>query len=359
MKKILIPIGSFYPCIAGGPSISMYSLVKNLSEKGGYSFLIFSTSVGLNKKLLGNIKQLQNVEVHYLNDTSLRFPLRVILKSIFSIRKCEIIHLNSVYDILSIIIFFSSLVLNKKIVWSVRGELYSKAINNNILKKIYLRFIYLFSKGVTFHITSEQEFRDLSYFKNNRKVKVVPNSIPYENNLIVKKKKQIVFLGRIVKHKNLENLINSFNLSDYKENEYKLLICGEGDNDYLSHLKSISDKSTSFRGYIDGIQKFKTLRESELLILPSKSENFGNVVLEAMSAGVMVLVTKNSPWVKFKNEPFLFITDNSIDNLLYNLDKISSLDLNVKIDNFKQSYEFFKSYNRKTIDLFNSLYEKL
>ena len=45
-----------------------------------------------------------------------------------------------------------------------------------------------------------------------------------------------------------------------------------------------------------GINKFKILSKSYCLVLPSKSENFGNVVLEAISQKTPVITSKNTPW---------------------------------------------------------------
>ena len=46
-----------------------------------------------------------------------------------------------------------------------------------------------------------------------------------------------------------------------------------------------------FLGPVDGKQKWELLTSADLLALPSYSENFGNVVLEAMAAGCAVVVT--------------------------------------------------------------------
>ena len=46
-----------------------------------------------------------------------------------------------------------------------------------------------------------------------------------------------------------------------------------------------------FLGPVDGEKKWELLTSAELLALPSYSENFGNVVLEAMAVGCAVVVT--------------------------------------------------------------------
>ena len=55
-------------------------------------------------------------------------------------------------------------------------------------------------------------------------------------------------------------------------------------------------KNIHFLGGIYGELKERTLSESFCTILPSKSENFGNVVLESLCQGTPVIVTKHAPW---------------------------------------------------------------
>ena len=133
------------------------------------------------------------------------------------------------------------------------------------------------------------------------------------------KKKQLLFLGRINRIKCIDNLILAFSKSRCIQN-HELLIVGDGDSRYLNELKdivknnNISDKVT-FQGAIFGDEKFKVYSESRLLILPSKSENFGNVVIEALSQKTPVIACYNSPWKILEDEKCGFFTSNSIESL--------------------------------------------
>jgi glycosyltransferase involved in cell wall biosynthesis len=46
-----------------------------------------------------------------------------------------------------------------------------------------------------------------------------------------------------------------------------------------------------FEGYVEGARKQLLLERAAFLVLPSLSENFGNVVIEAMAAGTPVVVS--------------------------------------------------------------------
>ena len=51
------------------------------------------------------------------------------------------------------------------------------------------------------------------------------------------------------------------------------------------------DERIRFLGPVDDIRKWGLLRSARMLVLPSLSENFGNVVLEAMAVGLPVVLT--------------------------------------------------------------------
>ena len=98
----MIPIGSFYPCSSGGPAISMYAMVRELTRLKLFKFKIITTSIGY--KDIGD-PELLKLDIEYLDDKSIKFPIKLILRSIQILSKYDIIHLNSLYDWPSIILF--------------------------------------------------------------------------------------------------------------------------------------------------------------------------------------------------------------------------------------------------------------
>lgn len=78
----------------------------------------------------------------------------------------------------------------------------------------------------------------------------------------------------------------------------RLLIVGPDDEGYLPTVRSLigqlglGDRATIL-GPVVGSDKQHILRKAALLLLPSYSENFGNVVTEAMQVGCPVVVTQD------------------------------------------------------------------
>jgi glycosyltransferase involved in cell wall biosynthesis len=76
----------------------------------------------------------------------------------------------------------------------------------------------------------------------------------------------------------------------------ELVVAGNDEENYRSELEALAhregvDARTHFIGPVYGPAKWELLRQAQLLTLPSYSENFAIVVLEAMAAGCPVVVT--------------------------------------------------------------------
>ena len=113
----------------------------------------------------------------------------------------------------------------------------------------------------------------------------------------------VLFLSRLDPKKGLDVLIESF-VSLVRRPEFgswRLVIAGDGPRDFAAALKEKAANSHRiiFTGWVEGEQKEALLRNAALLALPSRQENFGFCVLEAMARGVPVLL---SPQVNLARE---------------------------------------------------------
>ena len=75
-----------------------------------------------------------------------------------------------------------------------------------------------------------------------------------------------------------------------------LLVAGNDEENYRPELEALATRCgvadrVRFLGPIEGDRKWDLLSSARILALPSYSENFGNVVLEAMAVGCPVVVT--------------------------------------------------------------------
>lgn len=295
-ERIIIPIGSFYPAQLGGPSNTMYWHSKQLAYSG-ISVTVITTNRGIEGAYDDDIwQEVDGIKVIYCKNA---FTFFLIL--FLEIRDSSIVHLNSLFYWRSLVSYLIARGFKKTIFWSIRGELHKAAMSRkNILKRFVLIALTKIVKGVRFHGTSEEEINLIqSYFPKNIGIKL-PNYIALNRKEIrMNKMRQILFLGRIDPIKNLTFLIEIFRKCHF-DSDVQLVIAGKLDSSYAEEVsnKIETEQIPNIRlvGEVKGDNKRRLLEDSALLMLPSLSENFGNVVVEALSYGTPVMSSVNTPW---------------------------------------------------------------
>ncbi len=113
------------------------------------------------------------------------------------------------------------------------------------------------------------------------------------------RKKNVIFLGRLVKRKGCLQLLEAFNAALKKDPNMNLKIAGDGEQKkqlekYVSK-NNLTEKIT-FLGYIDEKDKAKLLSSADIAVFPSTGgESFGIVLLEAMAAGAGCVLAGDNP----------------------------------------------------------------
>lgn len=102
----------------------------------------------------------------------------------------------------------------------------------------------------------------------------------------------LLFLGRINWEKGLDRLIPAMQQVPTAH----LVLAGNDEENYLPKLEALAEDCRvrdriTFVGPVLGADKAALLQLADIFVLPSYSENFGNVVLEAMAVGCPVVVT--------------------------------------------------------------------
>jgi phosphatidylinositol alpha 1,6-mannosyltransferase len=102
-------------------------------------------------------------------------------------------------------------------------------------------------------------------------------------------KKVILYCGRFVWYKDLDTFIATYNLfKQNRDSNVQFVLAGDGPiADHLKHQMP----DAHFTGYLDVKQLSEVYASSDLLLFPSTTETFGNVVLESLSSGVPVVVS--------------------------------------------------------------------
>lgn len=224
-----------------------------------------------------------------------------------------------------------------------RGDTELARINYDWIKKIKKHLAWrIYGKQIVDNAacviaTSEQEYRSIRTLGSGVPVAIIPNGIElgaFPKTVIHNhpEKKVLLFLSRINPIKGIDYLIDAWSkLPCHLRNEWELHIAGNSDpKDYINSLeKRVKElhlkDSVRFVGAITGDAKIRKYQDSNLFILPTLNENFGNVVAEAMMCECPVITTTNAPWSCIKEDNCGWWIDLSVENLVQVLVESMSL----------------------------------
>jgi glycosyltransferase involved in cell wall biosynthesis len=379
--KILIVVPTYYPAFQfGGPIFQIHYLAKNLI-KNKILVTVCTTDKGNKTSVNSKIKKtVEGVEVFYFRRLFPKFYFSISMISFLlrNINKYELVHIHSIFNFPSAVSLIFSALFKKKIILSPRGILDEDLIKskNAILKKFWLYlFKYILSRKVeVIHATTELEKKKIKFYFKNSNIKVIPNGFDLnsflkknlKNNLnkkynkYFKKKTNLLYLGRVEKKKNIDLILKS--ISKAKLPNFTFNVVGSGDEKYLKYLCNLCCKlnlneNVNFIDHLDNVSKIYFYQNSSHLLLPSKSENFANVVLESIFFGKSVLISEEvglKDFVKKNNFGIICDSKKTFEKELKYLIKDKNIISNTKkygkksvIKNFdwnKIIYQYIKMY---------------
>jgi glycosyltransferase involved in cell wall biosynthesis len=306
MSKPISDITHFIPdlhFISGGPPQSVTSLADAQSNTN--TAIIYHAS---DKKLnchSANLAVTCNVKANKAKQYA--WPLILFLVAFKS--RSSIIHVHSMFNLFTTIVLLSLTFTKNKFYLHPRGmlEMWGIEKSNTHLKMIFLKLIFRrsFLNRCVFVASSEQEKLGIILLLPSASVVVIPNGLSDLNKnsqlhiKTVKGKRNFLFLSRIHKKKGLEFLLDAWARTSLKNS--KLYIVGTGEKKYVASIKQKAielgiDHRIFFMGQLVGNEKSQIFEDCDFFLFPSYSENFGNVVPEALSYGLMVLASDSVPW---------------------------------------------------------------
>ncbi len=136
---------------------------------------------------------------------------------------------------------------------------------------------------------SDYIFDEVSRFKKQENLCVIPNSVDLKSYYVSNEKSYYVFIGRIEPHKHLEHAIQAVLLLN---NEKEFHIIGVGSEFVGLKEKYKEYQRIVFHGFLDDIDKNKILSMATVLILPSEQEGLPTVAIEALMCNVPIVTTE-------------------------------------------------------------------
>ena len=294
---------------AGGPVQSIYQLTQLLKQ--AFDIYVLTTTKDLNNSIEDQLPtkndfvKVEGIQVIYLDEANRSLAQ---VSRIHDTLRPDYTFFNGIfkryfYKHLLVHLFSRS---NAKTIISLRGMLRASAMQHHKMKKrLYLLAVKWLSsrKNVSFHCTTKEEEREmLVHFGKKYTRKVLPN-IPFLSQDIVNLPKaemlNIIYAARIHPIKNLHLVIRvlarvnasvKLTIVGVVEDEAYWLKCQDEIKQLPAHIH------VKFLGDLNHKSLMQKLPNFDVYFLPTQGENFGHSIFEALSAGLPVIISDQTPW---------------------------------------------------------------
>lgn len=296
--KIAIVVLKFPPKWLAGTEIATYNIAKKLAKKGHEIHVITMLDEGLPEYTLEEGFFIHRVPCakSFLKTFSMWFRFFLKIRSI----NPDIIHVQSIP--LSVPAFFMRIISNRNyIVWVQGSDIYAPTAFLKLFSPLLL-------KKASIIIALTEGMKAEIHKKFKRDTVVIPNGIEldkFKTELTGPSKMQngvsspdnylkIIFVGTLRQIKGIRYLIEAMSIIRLNNPHVELVIVGDGEEkEYLQKLTSDLNLNNcvSFVGKVPNDDIPQYMKEADLFVLPSLSESFGIVNIEAMASGLPIVST--------------------------------------------------------------------
>jgi glycosyltransferase involved in cell wall biosynthesis len=188
-----------------------------------------------------------------------------------------------------------------RVTWS--GKFLKKFVYHRLLERSFI------NRAAAIHYTSQLEVDQSKWLRLKIQPVIVPNPVDVaefsflpergkfrERWGIAVGEKVLLYMGRVEPRKGLDLAIRAFGRIKASCAQTRFVIVGPEEDEHVKALKDlastmeVADRVT-FTGMLAGAARLAAFRDADLFILTSLAENFAMSVVEAMAAGVPVLIT--------------------------------------------------------------------
>jgi glycosyltransferase involved in cell wall biosynthesis len=314
--RILHATPSFAPAYRyGGPVRSVEGLVVELGRLGVDVRVLTTDSHGHERlDVTSEWQTWRGVPVRYLRRRAMPdLAPAYALESYREARRADVVHILSIFSAPSMVALVAAELANRAVVLSPRGMLEpaALAIASARSKRAWIAaFGPFLRRTAIFHATSAEEAVSIQRVLGDAvHVRVVPNGTDLEPRADADARKRraapalvIGALGRIHPIKGLDRLIEAAAILRDRGLDVQLAFAGPtADAAHRAELEALAARLSltdrlHFPGELHGEAKLDFLAGCRVLALPSHSENFGNVVVEALASLTPVVAAHGTPW---------------------------------------------------------------
>ena len=296
--KIAILVPQFPPKWLAGTEIATYNIAKHLAKRGHEVHVITSLDEGLPKEDIE-----QGFYMHRTRWRKVRFVGVIFfwLKILLILKKIEPDIVQGQDISMGVPGFLAKKFLKRPyIVWGRGMDVYLPGLFMRPLSNLVLQ-----DADTVIALTEDMKGRMQEIC--HRDILVIPNGIDLERfknlsrgisreKLKVKEEgKLILFVGGLKHIKGLDYLLRAMRIIQERNLKTNLFLIGKGrEREKLEELSVELDlnKHIQFLGEVANEKIPEYMAAADVFVLPSLSEGFPNVVLEAMAAGLPIVATR-------------------------------------------------------------------
>lgn len=312
--NVTIMAGAYEPAkFAGGPVQSLRRIVRAESRDHRIFVITRDRDIGDDQPFPGlshgEWVSRGPAQVLYIRDT-LRNVLKTLIRQMRT-GSSDVLYLNSLFSprftLWPLLLQRLHIIRFHAILIAPRGELGPAALAIKSWKKrptsFFLRHLLL-PRATIFHASSLHEEEDIHRFLGWHAVNCVVQSNPAPSPRAPEKPLpgaalQIAQVGRIVKIKNLATTLEA--LAPVTFPVHLHIVGNVEDAKYWERCISLMARlppnvQVSAPGHLDTDEVLGLLAHTDLMVLPTGGENFGQAIAEALSVGCPVVIPPTTPW---------------------------------------------------------------
>lgn len=247
-------------------------------------------------------------------------------------RLFDIVHIHGLWEMPLLKVGRWAVRKGMPIVWSPHGALSPWAMKHHWWKKAVVWHLWqkpILKKASLFHATAEKErewVRDIGFCQSIVVVPLGAQCPPrhqhqvFNFQLSTSHTRTLLFVGRIYPVKGLVNLIKAWGKVKVRGcagvQDWKLRIVGPDQAGHRAELEQLVGKlglndSVEFPGPKFGDELEDEYKNCDCLVLPSFTENFGGVIVDALAHGKPCIASTFTPWKELVSHGCGWWTDNA------------------------------------------------
>jgi glycosyltransferase involved in cell wall biosynthesis len=298
--------------VYGGLPESAYQFARYLAHAGATVRVLTTDANGFGKRLdaasMAAYAHRDGVEVRYCARVARQSASLELLGAIAEqVRWADVVHLHAAYSFPTIPTLLAARLLKRPVIWTPHGALQRWSGSRRVgFKSLWEKVcIAIASRELVLHLTSEAEVAETRARFPRATIRLIPNGVEIPQTLHREPRGarlRLGFVGRLDPKKGIENLLAACRIVKERNGpDFSLAIAGSGSSEYEAQLHREIDRlqlanEVAMLGDIRGEEKQRTFERTDVVVVPSFTENFAIVVAEALAHGAAVVASTGTPW---------------------------------------------------------------